>query len=58
MVDCEMDTDCGRPATRLLRIAYPCGKTCEEYYCDDHARTVREEFDLDEVEVVETEPLR
>jgi len=58
MVDCEMDTDCERTATRRLRIAYSCGTTCEEYYCDGHARTVREEFDLDLVEIVETEPLR
>ena len=54
MVDCEMDTDCDRPATRRLVIEYLCGNGCEEYYCDGHARTVREEFDLDEVE---TEPL-
>ncbi|WP_167599447.1 hypothetical protein [Halorussus marinus] len=58
MVDCEMAADCERAATRRLRIAYPRGQTCEEYYCDGHARTVREEFDLEEVEVVETEPLR
>ncbi|WP_435176627.1 hypothetical protein [Halorussus sp. AFM4] len=57
MVDCEMDADCDRPATRRLVVEYPRGRTCEEYYCDDHARTVREEFDLDEVAVLETEPL-
>ncbi|UPV75331.1 hypothetical protein M0R89_04510 [Halorussus limi] len=57
MVDCEMDRECDRLATRRLRIEYPRGETCDEYYCDGHARTVTEEFDLNEVEIVETESL-
>ncbi|MFC4826113.1 hypothetical protein [Halorussus aquaticus] len=57
MVECEMDLECDRLATRRLRIEYPCGETCEEYYCDDHTTTVAEDFDLNEVEIVETESL-